>query len=99
MKLSVRWNIVPGDTLADKLTVLEESGYQYIDLSGAALEVSPDELLNVFAGRSVKVGTIDLLHSVLNANEETRERRMKRNHELLDLAKALCAYGALVHPI
>ena len=53
----------------------------------------------MFAGRSVKVGTIDLLHSVLNANEEARERRMKRNHELLDLAKALGAFGVLVHPI
>ena len=42
MKLSIRWNIVPGDTLADKLTILEESGYQYIDLTGPALEVSPD---------------------------------------------------------
>ena len=41
MELSTRWNIVPGDTLADKLTVLEESGYEYIDLSGPALEVSP----------------------------------------------------------
>ena len=99
MNLSARWNIVPGDALADKLTILEESGYEYVDLSGPALEVSPDELLNVFAGRSVKVGTIDLLHSVLNADEEARKRRMKRNHELLDLAKALGAFGALVHPI
>ena len=99
MELSTRWNIVPGDTLADKLTTLEESGYEYIDLSGPALEVSPDALLNVFAGRSVGVGTVDLLHSVLNADEEARKRRMMRNHELLDLAKALGAFGALVHPI
>ena len=99
MNLSARWNIVPGDALADKLTILEESGYEYVDLSGPALEVSPDALLNVFAGRSVGVGTIDLLHSVLNADEEARKRRMKRNHELLDLAKALGAFGALVHPI
>ena len=99
MKLSARWNIVPGDTLADKLTCLEGAGYQYIDLNGSALEVSLDELLNVFAGRSVRVGTVDLLHSVLNADDEARKRRTKRNHELLDLAKALGAFGALVHPI
>ena len=99
MKLSIRWNIVPGDTLANKLTTLEESGYEYIDLSGPALEVSPGELLSVSAGSPVRVGTVDLLHSVLNADEEARKRRMMRNHELLDLAKALGAFGALVHPI
>ena len=38
MKLSARWNIVPGDTLPEKLSVLEESGYEYIDLNGSALE-------------------------------------------------------------
>ena len=99
MKLSTRWNIVPGDTLADKLTFLEKSGHHYIDLDGPALEVSLDELVKVFASRSVKVGTIDLLFSVLDSDEEARERRMQGNHELLDLAKALGAYGALVHPI
>ena len=99
MRLSARWNIVPGDTLAEKLSVLEESGYEYIDLNGSALEGSPDELLNVFAGRSVQVGTLDLLHSVLNADEACTRRRMKRNQELLDFARALGAFGALVHPI
>ena len=99
MKLSARWNIVPGDTLADKVAVLEDSGYQYIDLTGPALEVSPDELLTVFEGRSVTVGTIDLLHSFLDADGEAIGRRMERNHELLDLAKTLGAFGALVHPI
>lgn len=99
MKLTARWNIVPGVSLDEKLTFLEGAGYEYIDLNGSALEVSLDRLLDVFAGRSVRVGTLDLLHSVLNADEEATRRRMERNHELLDFAKALGAFGALVHPI
>ena len=99
MKLAARWNIVPGVTLDDKLGFLEAAGYEYIDLNGSALEVSLDQLLRVFAGRSVRVGTLDLLHSVLNTDEEAMRRRMERNHELLDFAKALGAFGALVHPI
>ena len=84
MKLSTRWNIVPGDTLADKLTFLEKSGYKYIDLSGPVLDVSSDELVKVFASRSIKVGTVDLLHSVLSADEEARQRRTKLTNQYFD---------------
>ncbi len=99
MKLSIRWNVVPGNTLSDKLAFLESCGYDHIDLSGPALGEPPAELVKLFHNRPVQVGTLDLMHSVLNADEQARKQRMARNHELLDLTKALGAYGALVHPI
>src|SRR5262245_7119430 len=99
MKLSIRWNIVPGPTLADKLTFLEAHGYDHIDLSGPALEIPPGELGALFRKRPVQVETVDLLNSVLNVDEKSRQERMARNHEILDLATNLGATGALVHPI
>lgn len=97
--MTVRWSLVPGTTLDDKVAFLEQHDLEYIDLHGPALEVPGEALIDFFRHRRVKVGTVDALNNLLADDEQIRAQRMARNHEIIDLAAAIGAFGVLVHPM
>ncbi|MGH2461583.1 MAG: sugar phosphate isomerase/epimerase family protein [Chloroflexota bacterium] len=100
MKIAVREAMVPGATLEDKLTLLDELGYDGIELHRAeSLDRGADELRRVFEGHRVRPTTIDGARKLLDPDPLERQAAMAQLRRRLELCARLDATAVLVVPI
>lgn len=100
MKIAVREAMVPGATLEEKLTLLDELGYDGIELHRAdSLDRGADELQRLFESHHVRPTTIDGARKLLDPDPLERLASMTQLRQRLDLCARLAATAVLVVPI
>ena len=98
MKLALREDMTPGDTVAEKVAWLEGVGIEGIELHASALDLPPDDLRRAFEGRRVSVANVAGATTLLDADPAERERGMALTVSRLRLAAELGAGGVLLVP-
>jgi sugar phosphate isomerase/epimerase len=98
MKLALREDMTPGDSLADKLSWLEGMGFAGIELSGPALSLPVDELRATFAESPVQVANVGGPSALVDPDGDARAIAMDLMRERLALGAALGARGVLLVP-
>jgi len=100
VKVAVREGMVPGATLEEKVALLEEIGYDGIELHTAeSLDRGADDLLRLFAGRRVQPTTIDGARGLLSPDPAERQASMAQLRRRLELCSKLGAVAVLLVPI
>jgi sugar phosphate isomerase/epimerase len=98
MKLSIRENMAPGETVPEKLAWLERVGLDGMELHSASMKLQPDELVAVFAGSPVRASAIEGIPKLLDPDPAERAAVKDAIRARLELAARLGAVGVLVVP-
>lgn len=98
MKFSLRETMVPGETLADRLAWLAETGVDGIELFGPSLELPPAEIRATVADFPVQVVSLDGGVGLLDPDPARRAATRDQIRARLDLAASLGANGVLLVP-
>ncbi len=98
MKLALREEMTPGESLADKLSWLETMGFAGIELSGSSLDLPVDELRAAFADSSVQAANVGGASTLIDPDADVRALAMDTMRERLALSAALGARGVLLVP-
>ncbi len=98
MKLALREEMTPGESLADKLSWLEAMGFAGIELSGSSLDLPVDEIRAAFADSSVQAANVGGASSLIDPDADVRALAMDTMRERLALSAALVARGVLLVP-
>lgn len=84
MKLALREELTPGESLPAKLAWLDQAGIDGIELSAGSLELPADELQRIMADSPVAAanvaGSVDLLHPEPRMREQAIELTRQRLH-------------------
>lgn len=100
MKIAVREGMVPGATLEEKLTLLDEIGYDGIELHTAeSLSRGAAELVSLFRQHQVRPTTIGGARNLLSPDPAERQASMEEIRQRLALCRELDAVAVLVVPI
>ncbi len=102
MKLACQENLVPGESLHEKLENLARYGYEGIEFWGKGLlEQGVDEPLAVLRGHSVKPAAVcaGFRGSLLSADRAERDQAVADIRLLLEAAARLGAAGLIVVPV
>lgn len=100
MKIAVREAMVPGVTLEEKLALLDELGYDGIELHRAdSLDRGADDLLSLFQRHRVRPTTIDGVRKLLDPDPAERLASLTLLRQRLELCRKLDATAVLVVPI
>ena len=91
--------IVPGDTLEERLANLETWGYQGIQLGRQSRELGWPAIKEALAGSSIELCIAGGGGGLLSAEKQTRQEGVERIKEGLQLAADLGAIGSIVVPI
>ena len=98
MKLSIREDMVPGETVPEELAWLERVGLDGMELHTASMQIPRDELVSIFAGSSVNASAIEGIPKLLDPDPAVRAAAKEEIRARLDLAARLGAVGVLVVP-
>jgi sugar phosphate isomerase/epimerase len=98
MKFALRETMVPGQTLADRLAWLAQTGVDGIELAGPSLDLPPAEIRAIVADSPVQVVSIDGGVGLLDPDPHRRAATLDQIRARLDLAAALGARGVLLVP-
>lgn len=99
MKLAFREELTPGESLRAKLTWLDQAGIDGIELSGASLDLPPDELRRIFADSPVEAANVGASIDLLHPDPRLRVQAIELTRRRLHLAGLLEAKaGVLVVP-
>src|ERR687893_3090886 len=98
MKLALREDMSRGGTLAEQLAWLDGLGFEGIELSGAALDLPPRELEQVFADSPIQAANIAGSGALLDPDPAERTAAKELMRRRLDLAATLGAVGLLTVP-
>jgi len=101
LKLACQENMLPGESLAEKLDNLAEYGYEGIEFWGAGLAERVKEITGVLAGRPVKASTICAGYPgcPLDADKAERDAAIGGAKDLLKAAGDIGAVGLIFVPI
>ena len=100
MRIAVREGIVPGATLEEKLTLLDQLGYDGIELHHAeSLNRGADDLRRLFEKHRVRPTTIDGARKLLDPDPAERQASLAQLRQRLDLCSKLGATAVLLVPI
>lgn len=98
MKIALREEMTPGDTLQEKLSWLERVGIEGIELSGRSLDLPPNELQAIFADSPVAAANVAGSASLLHPDPRERDAGKELTIQRLHLAGLLGAVGVLIVP-
>ena len=98
MNLALREEMTPGESLAEKISWLEEMGFAGIELSGPVLALPVDELREAFANSSVQAVNVGGPSTLIDPDPDARALAMDVMRERLALGAALGARGVLLVP-
>ncbi len=100
MKIAVREGMVPGATLEEKLTLLDDLGYDGIELhQPSSLDRGVDDLFGLFGRHRVRPTTIDGARKLLDPDPVERQASLALLRRRLDLCGRLGATAVLVVPV
>jgi len=101
MKLACQENLVRGSSLKEKITMLEEFGFDGVELWGNGLKERLNEIKEAFKGRTIKISTICAGYGgcLLDPDKKEREKALSDIKELLSLSGELGAVGLIVVPV
>jgi sugar phosphate isomerase/epimerase len=101
MKLACQENMVPGDSLAQRVARAQDWGYEGIEIWGSNLRDRMVEIKQAFKGRKIKVSTIcsGFRGCLLDPDPAERNLAMSDIKELLALGGELGAVGLIMVPI
>ena len=98
MNVAIREGMVPGATLAERLTWVESVDIDGIELHAGSMAMPFDEVREIFASSSRKVSAIEGIPRLLNADPAMRDSAKALIRERLKLAGDLGAIGVLIVP-
>jgi len=100
LKLGVQENRLPGDSLADRVALAEDLGFDGIELWGHDIAERLQEIKNAFKGRSVRPCTICSGHpgALIHADPQMRRAACEGILERLRIAGDLGMVGVIVVP-
>jgi sugar phosphate isomerase/epimerase len=98
VRLALREDMTPGETLPEQLAWLDRIGFEAIELHGTSLDLPPQELRTIFADSPVKVANIAGSGALLDPDPRERTAGKELTKERLHLAGMLGAVGVLVVP-
>jgi sugar phosphate isomerase/epimerase len=98
MKLALREDMAPGDSLPERLAWLERVGLEGIELHGRSLDLPPDQLKAIVATSSVGVANVAGSPNLLHPDPRERTAAKELTQARLRLAGELGAAGVLVVP-
>lgn len=96
MKLALREDMTPGESLRDKLAWLEQAGFDGVELCAGSMTMAPDELAEAFANSAVRPANVDGVRTLLSADPAQREEATALLRERIALAGRLGAAGVLL---
>lgn len=101
MKLSCQENLVPGDSLEEKLNNLEKYGFDGIELQGRGIFERGEEIKKSLSKSPIKASTICAGFSgcPLDSKREERERAIADIKKLLEIASEIGAVGLIIVPV
>ncbi|WP_163537493.1 sugar phosphate isomerase/epimerase family protein [Gracilibacillus sp. YIM 98692] len=101
MKFASQEGLVPGDQFADKLTYLEEAGYDGIELDGVKAKTQKAAIKRAFQKSSIKPACICGGYSfdLLSPEKTARDKTVEQLKELLAISGELEAQGVILVPI
>lgn len=98
MKLALREEMTPGESLPEKVAWLERVGLEGIELTGRALDLPIADLRAVFAGSPVAAANVDGARTLLDPDPRQREAGRELVRRRLALAGELGSAGVLLVP-
>lgn len=99
MRIAIREDMVPAGPLPEQLALLASLGIEGIELCGASLRMSRDDLVALFRDAPVKPSAIEGIPQLTSPDPAVRERARTVTRERLALAGALgVPAGVLVVP-
>ena len=98
MKIALREDMTPGNTLVDRLAYLERIGIEGVELSAGSLAMTDDQVRAAFARSSVRAANIAGGMKLLDPDPAVRERSFDLTSRRLALAAELGAAGVLEVP-
>lgn len=98
MKLALREEMTPGETLPEKLAWLERVGIDAIELTGRSLDLPPGDLSAIFADSAVQAANVAGSTNVLDPDPRQRAAAVELIRRRLDLAALLDTAGVLLVP-
>jgi len=101
MKLACQENLVPGESLSEKLAKLEDWGYEGVEFQGRNLRERVAEVKRSLKGRKVKPASICAGYRgcLLDSNPAERDLAMNDIKELLVVGGDIGVVGLIVVPI
>ena len=107
MKLSCQEDMIPGATLAEKVSVLEDLGIQGIEITDGVVRDRAKEIELALSGKNVALSTICIKPSsrytnilgLLDSDASERTRTIREIKALVDVAAGLGAVGVIIVPI
>ncbi|MBA2278211.1 MAG: sugar phosphate isomerase/epimerase [Chloroflexia bacterium] len=98
MKLALREEMTPGETLPERLAWLERLGFDGIELTGPSLELPPEEVRLAFAGSPVQAATVGGVSTLIDLDPDVRATAMDTMRSRIELCASLGAVGVLLVP-
>ena len=98
MKLALREDMTPGETLAERLEWLAEVGFEGVELCGGSLAMPHDEVRAAFAASPVRAVNLTGSFDLVDADLAKRAAGVAVTEARLRLAADLGAAGVLVVP-
>lgn len=99
MRIALRENMAPGNTLTEQLTWLERMGFDGVELCAGSLDLPSRELRAIFAAFPIRVANVTGAFTLLHPDPKEREAAKEQIRRRLDLAAELgCKAGVLVVP-
>jgi len=101
MKLSCQENLVPGNSLEEKLNNLEKYGFEGVELQGKGIFEREEEIKKCLSKSSIKASTICAGFSgcPLDSKKEEREKAVADIKKLLEVASHIGAIGLIMVPV
>jgi sugar phosphate isomerase/epimerase len=98
MRLALREEMTPGETLPERLAWLERVGLEGIELTGSSLALPPAELRAIFAASPIGAANVDGARTLLDPDPRQREAGRELVRHRLELAGMLGSAGVLLVP-
>jgi sugar phosphate isomerase/epimerase len=100
MKLSIRENMVPGDSLREKFTNLRDLGFEGVELTSSSQAELVDEIRAMTRDTGVQPSITSgrLGGCLIDARAEERELAVRSHVEALEVAAAVGAVGVISPP-
>ena len=98
MKLALREDMTPGESLTERLGWLESVGFEGIELCGGSLAMSTDAVREAFAQSPVRAVNVTGTFDLVDPDPIKRAAGIALTGERLQLAAALGAVGVLIVP-
>lgn len=101
LNLSFQEGIAPGESLNEKLDVMEKLGVTGLEIGGRGLANRVDEIQQALKGRNIRVSAICAGFSgfILSEQDNVRQECIDTMHEIITAAGKLGSLGVIIVPV